>query len=73
MRHGYWYLTLFFAFLLGTHDGFVALWISPGAAPDRIFPYSVSSLPPEDQIRLEKGIQINTKEELLALLEDYLS
>ena len=73
MRHRYWYLTLFFTFLLGSHKGFIALWTSPGGEPDHIFPYSVSSLPPADQKRLEAGIEIRSEEELLALLEDYLS
>lgn len=73
MRHIYMYLTLFFTFIIGSHEGFVALWKSPGGEPDQVFPYSVASLPPEDQKRLEKGIVIDSKEELIQLLEDYLS
>lgn len=67
------YLTLFFAFILGSHRGFVALWTDPTAEPDVVFPYSVTSLPPADQAELEKGIVIDSKEELHRLLEDYLS
>lgn len=67
------YLTLIFAFILGSHEGFVALWRSPGGEPDQVFPYSVSSLPRADQQRLEKGIVIESREELMRLLEDYLS
>ncbi len=67
------YLTLFFAFLLGSHEGFVALWTSPGGDPAHIFPYSLDSLPPADRQRLEQGITIESEAELQALLEDYLS
>ena len=67
------YLALIFAFLLGSYEGFVALWKEPEPEPVKIFPYSVASLPREDQVRLEKGIRIESAEELMELLEDYLS
>ena len=67
------YLTLIFTFLIGTHKGFLALWTQPGGEPQYIFPYSISSLPPEDQKRLETGIRLNDQEALIRLLEDYLS
>ena len=73
MRHLTIYLALFFTFLLGSHEGFIALWTTPGGDPDVIFPYSVASLPPEDQRRLEAGITLAGEEELVRLLEDYLS
>ena len=73
MRLRYWYLTLFFTFLLGSRDGFIALWKIPGAGPAYVFPYSVSSLPPADRQKLEKGIKVETTQELMTLLEDYLS
>lgn len=73
MKLRYGYLALILAFLLGVRDGFVALWIIPGKDPVYISPYSVSSLPPEDRMRLESGITVETKEELVRLLEDYLS
>ncbi len=73
MRHRYWYQILIFAFILGSHKGFVALWTSPAVEPDYIFPYSVAALPRSDQERLEAGIKIRSKEELMELLEDYLS
>lgn len=73
MRYLSIYLTLFFAFLLGSHEGFVALWTQPGGEPAYVFPYSVSSLPTEDQKRLETGIPIESEETLIRLLEDYLS
>ncbi len=73
MRHTILYLTLFFTFLLGSHEGFIALWTSSGGEPAHIFPYSVASLPPEDQKRLEAGISVESVTELASLLEDYLS
>ena len=73
MRQPYIYLTLIFTFLLGIHEGFVALWSESGGKPDLIFPYSAASLPEEDQKRLEAGIHIDSEEALIHLLEDYLS
>ena len=73
MRLSYVYLTLIFTFLIGIHEGYVALWREPGGKPDLIFPYSAASLPEEDQKRLEAGISIGSEEELIHLLEDYLS
>jgi len=73
MRYRQIYLTLFFAFLLGSHKGFIALWTGAGPEPDHIFPYSVSSLPIQDQRRLESGILLESEEALIRLLEDYLS
>jgi hypothetical protein len=73
MRRVCVYLTLFSAFLLGSHRGFLALWINGDVEPVQVFPYSVASLPPADQQSLEKGIRIDSREELAAILEDYLS
>lgn len=69
----YRYLALIFTFLLGVHEGFVALWRSPAPEPEIVFPYRVSALPPADRKRLEEGIEIGSKDELMALIEDYLS
>ena len=73
MLRQYLYLTLFFAFLLGSHNGFVALWKDSDPEPLQVFPYQVTSLPVEDQKLLEKGIRIESTGELMRLLEDYLS
>jgi hypothetical protein len=67
------YLALIFAFLLGSHNGFLALWKESDPEPVRVFPYKVSSLPLADQKMLEKGIRIETGKELTQMLEDYLS
>lgn len=67
------YLTLIFTFLLGTHEGFVALWRDDAPIPAEVFPYRAESLPPADQQALKRGIRIRSEEELDRLLEDYLS
>lgn len=67
------YLALIFTFLLGTHEGFVALWRHGDQRPAVVFPYRAANLPPADQQALEKGIRIETEAELARLLEDYLS
>ena len=64
---------LFLAFLLGNHNGYLALWTGDNIDPDRIYPYRISTLPPEDQNALRKGIPVENILELTQLLEDYLS
>lgn len=61
------------AFLLGCHKGYVALWEVGAAEPKQIFPLTVDSLPPADQELLERGIRVETVQELAQLIEDYLS
>lgn len=72
-RKNYLYLALAAAFLIGNHQGFIALWTDSGAEPDIVFPYSVTSLPPQDQLRVNEGIRVQTREQLHALMEDFLS
>lgn len=60
-------------FLLGVHDGYIALWKEGSPKPAEVFPYKASLLPEADQKRLEKGIRIESKKDLLELMEDYLS
>ena len=67
------YLALFFGFLLGIQNGFVALWEDGNPEPIRVFPYKASSLPAADQKRLEDGIHVASKSELVQMIEDYLS
>lgn len=66
-----WLLALYL--VLGTWKGYIALFKKGEAEPCQIFPNQLSSLPPEDQAALEKGIIIRTEQQLQALLEDYLS
>lgn len=69
----YTYLALTTAFLLGNHNGFIALWTQSDSLPDIVFPYSVTSLPRADQESINRGIHIRSEAELHAVLEDYLS
>lgn len=69
----YIYFVLIFGFLLGIQDGYIALWKDGRTDPLRVFPYKAASLPAADQQALEKGIHLDSKEDLIALVEDYLS
>ena len=71
----YWYLhlCLIFGFLLGVHNGYIALWQEGEQEPVKVFPYMAHMLPQQDQQRLENGIPISDERHLYQLLEDYLS
>lgn len=64
---------LLFGFLLGIHEGKIALWKDNQKKPMKVFPYQASILPEEDQKRLEEGIHVDSLNELYKLVEDYLS
>ena len=61
------------SFLLGIHDGKIALWKDEDPQPIQIFPYRASLLPPADQNVLKHGIPIEDEHHLNRLLQDYLS
>lgn len=69
----YRYLALVGAFLIGNYKGYIALWTNESEKPVRIFPYSVASLPPADQEKVNAGIRVKSESDLRQLLEDYLS
>ena len=60
-------------FLLGIQGGRIALWKDGHSKPIKVFPYSANMLPEQDRLLLEKGLHFDTKEELIARIEDYLS
>lgn len=62
-----------FGFLLGVHDGRIALWKDDAAEPWKVFPYPVSALPAEAQQKLNDGIRVDSMEDLDRLLENFLS
>ena len=66
-------ILLLFGFLLGISDGRIALWKDGQADPVKVFPYRAETLPLADQQALENGIHLDSKEDLIRLLEDYLS
>lgn len=66
-------LGLILGFLLGCHNGYIALWKDGHSSPMRVFPYRVALLPTPDQQALRRGIVVADETELAHLLEDYLS
>ena len=68
-----YYFSLFLGFILGVRGGFIALWPEDQPEKAKIFPYSAASLPDSDKQALEKGIYIESEDELVSILEDYLS
>lgn len=67
------YCMILAAFILGSKNGYVALWRGEDPEPVKVFPYPVSALPLQDQQALKDGIRLESIEQLYALLEDYLS
>lgn len=65
-------LLLFLTLLLGVKDGYLTLWREEDPEPVYQFSLRVDSLPPTDQLMLKRGIRIEDKQALLALLEDFL-
>ena len=60
-------------YLLGVHEGKIALWSGDDPDPIQVFPYRVSLLPKKEREMLKEGIQVETLEELYQLAEAYLS
>jgi len=67
------FLCLMLGFILGINDGYITLWKESSSVPLKVFPYRASMLPQADQQALENGIYISGQQQLLQLLEDYLS
>ena len=67
------YCSLLLAFLLGTHNGYVALWEDNHSAPVHVFPNKAIDLPIQKQKQLEQGIPITDGYQLVLFLKDYLS
>ena len=61
------------AFLVGIHRGYIAIWNGEDPEPEYTLPYSVALLPEADQKELEKGIFIQSSQELSRFLEDFCS
>ena len=64
---------LLLSFLLGTHNGYIALWESGSTEPLKVFPYRTEMLPKTDQEALSEGIRIDSSLKLAEYLQDYLS
>lgn len=72
-RYQHLYFALLLTFILGIRDGKIALWKNGEPEPVRVFPYRAQMLPPEARNALEKGIPIDSIEQLEELAENYLS
>ena len=68
------FLSLFLpaGFLLGVYEGKIALW-KDGSTQPTVFPYRAALLPRDDRQKLERGIRIENEDQLIQLLEDFLS
>ena len=64
---------LLLTILLGIHNGRIAMWKDQDPEPVRIFPYSAAALPPNLRDALQKGITIDSEDDLQQLLENFLS
>lgn len=74
MRKKQWFsLLLAFGFILGIHEGRIALWREGETKPAKVFPYRAEMLPEADQDALREGIVIPDENALSSILEDYLS
>lgn len=62
-----------FGFLLGVHNGRLALWKNEDPEPYRVYPCPVCVLPRDDQEALRKGIHLDTMEDVSRFLENFLS
>lgn len=72
-RYSLLYCITLLGFLLGIHNGYVALWVEDDPEPAKIFPYRAALLPEQDQKLLKKGLHFKTEADLHRRLEDYLS
>ncbi len=72
-RHSFLYYITALGFLIGIHQGRVALWKDEDPEPIKVFPFRAELLPKADQRALEQGIRVESEEELARLLQDFLS
>ena len=64
-------LLLCFGFLLGIRGEKVALWREGETKPEQIYDIRADSLPPADQLQLRRGIRLENREQVWAVLENY--
>ena len=65
-------MTLLAGFLLGIRDGRLTLWQDGDLHPVQVYDIRADSLPHADQLRLRRGIRVDSREALWLLLENYL-
>ena len=59
-------------FLLGVHNGNIALWKDNNTQPVKVFDYPISNLPEDAQKQLQAGVPVKNLRELRKLAEQYL-
>ncbi|HIW72929.1 MAG TPA: hypothetical protein H9684_01260 [Firmicutes bacterium] len=59
--------------VLGEWEGKLAVFSPNGISPDEVYDVYISTLPEEEQRRLEEGIPVYDEKTLAGLLEDYTS
>ena len=64
---------LLLGFLIGNFNGRLAIWKNDDPEPYRVYPCPVYLLPKEEREALQKGISINTMEDVEEFLENFLS
>lgn len=64
---------LLLGFLVGSYNGRLAVWKGDDPQPYRIYPCPVYLLPKEDRQALQRGIRIDSMEDLSNFLENFLS
>lgn len=69
----YIYCIALLNFILGIHNGYVALWDGTSQVPAQVYSIPAENLPPADQRALAQGIEAADEAALQRLLEDYLS
>ena len=72
-RDRIYYFPLLLGFILGIRGGFIALWTEERPECAQVFPYSAAVLPAADQKALQEGIRIESEQQLVSILEDFLS
>ena len=64
---------LLLGFLIGNYNGRLAVWKEDDPEPYRIYPCPVYLLPRAERQMLQKGIRIDSMEDLSNFLENFLS
>ena len=59
--------------ILGEWEGKLAVFSPNGISPDEVYDVYISTLPEEEQRKLEEGIAVYDEQTLVGLLEDYTS
>ncbi len=61
--------TLLFSFLIGIHEGRLAIWQNNAPSPAKVLPVPCGLLPSKVQSVLKQGVRVESDEEMAKLLE----